>query len=181
MKKLMIAAAIVCAAAMSQAASITWGSNEDLVNASGEVLQSTPYSFVLACVGNTTDGVDYKTAYTTDLKQGGTFEYYEDGYNMIGGSYGLNSDKDLANNIYAVLAKDASGNLYQINEYEGGSLIGTYTLSAWEGSDHPEFNFGVVGGSGMVIGAKIENVPEPTSGFLLLLGVAGLALRRRRA
>ena len=37
-------------------------------------------------------------------------------------------------------------------------------------------------GMGQVIAAtKIEAVPEPTSGLLLLLGVAGLALRRRRA
>ena len=32
-----------------------------------------------------------------------------------------------------------------------------------------------------VSGIKVEAVPEPTSGLLLLLGVAGLALRRRRA
>ena len=37
-------------------------------------------------------------------------------------------------------------------------------------------------GMGQVIAAtKIEAVPEPTSGLLLLLGVAGLALKRRRA
>ena len=37
-------------------------------------------------------------------------------------------------------------------------------------------------GMGMTVAAtKIEAVPEPTSGLLLLLGVAGLALRRRRA
>ena len=36
-------------------------------------------------------------------------------------------------------------------------------------------------GYGMQEGVTNSNVPEPTSGLLLLLGVAGLALKRRRA
>ena len=36
------------------------------------------------------------------------------------------------------------------------------------------------GTNGFVAAADLQSIPEPTSGLLLLLGVAGLALRRRR-
>ena len=62
--------------------------------------------------------------------------------------------------------------------------VGQYTASgatdssgAADITDYSGYNIG----SSMQEGVTNSNVPEPTSGLLLLLGVAGLALKRRRA
>ena len=61
--------------------------------------------------------------------------------------------------------------------------VGQYAVSGAGDSTGPadifddDWNIGY----GMQEGVTNSNVPEPTSGLLLLLGVAGLALKRRRA
>ena len=183
MKKLMIAVAIVCAAAMSQAASITWGNWAYYSDAEGNIVDTTtaPYNFVLVCLGSTES---YEGLTSSNIRQDGGWDVGEggEGFNSVGGEYLLGTDKgDHDNYFYALMAKDDKGNLLQLKYVGGdndGEIIealkigsfekdGTYKVEFWAGEN----------GDTMTVAA----VPEPTSGLLLLLGVAGLALRRRRA
>jgi len=72
--------------------------------------------------------------------------------------------------------KDSSDNLSQLTYVADGATVDdTYTISGltsdtWSGE---KFTYAT--------GGNFTAVPEPTSGLLMLLGVAGLALRRRRA
>ena len=156
MKKLMIAAAIVCAAAMSHAAMISWGA-ELVYDSDGSTLLQAGDFQLAKLVGETWTTVD-----SASLE-------YDDGYNYVGGAYTLVVDQDADGDKFTLMNNGA-----QVTDLSGNALV--YTLSGF-GNDPkstgvPSFD---------VSGAKVAAVPEPTSGLLLLLGVAGMALRRRRA
>ena len=152
MKKLMIAAAIVCAAVMSQAAAINW-SGEYLQDPSGNILIDNPNLTLVKLTGIGT-GVVSTGAWDSDPTPG-------DEWNMVSGSYNLTVGKDFDGDTFAVKAGDVT--------------IASYTLSGF-GQDDKSTSVPKINVSGAVV-----PVPEPTSGLLLLLGVAGMALRRRRA
>ena len=149
----MIAAAIVCAAVMSQAAAITWG-GEYLTDKAGKILSSDPGLTLVKLTG-----------IGAGVVSTGAFDYDgsipEDIWNCVSGSYTLTVDKDYDGDKFAVMA--------------GTATIASYTLSGFN-QDDKSTGVSPIGISGAAI-----PVPEPTSGLLLLLGVAGMALRRRRA
>ena len=174
----MIAAAIVCAAAMSQAAQLNWSSVP--LDAAGEeftggqaylIMVNDTSSFAVAddltiTGGTVVDSTGIDASYaaggwsTESLVAGETYNFAvllttagEPGTTMpTTGFFGVDKNGDNATPFYQV-TWDAS---------LGGSLDPN-----WDGD--------------YAVSMATQVAPEPTSGLLLLIGVAGLALRRRRA
>jgi len=195
MKKLMIAAAIVCAAAVSQAATIKWGG--DIAQADG----TNPVgvgSVAYLIRGSTTaaaavstimvNGTDW-SAWTTDT-----------GASIVG-SYTL-SASEAVNNYRFVATYNITGaadaGYYSVVVVDGQAgavgLTGSYNYAGQNTLVDPTSGSAtdLTIGDGWVSGAApwVGNggfsavtfaAPEPTSGLLLLLGMAGLALKRKRA
>ena len=190
MKKLMIAAAIVCAAAFAQAATVNWCTGT--IYAAGEggtgygdspLAQSTDLYSIVLTVGTGYDSatdsltgiVDLTDKFSsTTIQDGG----YEDGIAGIG---------ELTGDFFGkmVVTEIATGNTLESEVFgfnvssvskKGEPYIGDggMGITLAKGGELDE-TYGAWSTSGW------QSVPEPTSGLLLLIGVAGLALRRRRA
>ena len=197
MKKLMIAAAIVCAAVASQAASVTWKADPLFDPAKGGDIWSddadSPASaqmFIYAIAAG--DAADYEAKIGTgDLYK----EFYGKGTEIAKTSTykagalsadSLSSGYEIDEEVWAVVimtAKDADGKDWFLENVTGGKIKGVSGKATDLAIGGLADN---IGGNGLNRGDDLSNwqtaaIPEPTSGLLLLLGVAGLALRRRRA
>ena len=198
MKKLMIAAAVVCVALASQAASVVWSSVGKFTDSTGAVpANATAYStalnggsIVLVQLSALTGG-GYDWAKATVLagqtaptfktspssKKGLLSATFSFAYDETEGASNILGDGD----ILGVMFKDSSGKLSQL-VYASDMKTTVDDVLVISGLD--DITNGGDRWSGNLNYASAGNftaVPEPTSGLLMLLGVAGLALRRRRA
>ena len=186
MKKLMIAAAIACAAAFANASSAIWGVGY-INDVNGDLLTSAATDYVAtfniysdetlstlvtsASVSDWDDGFADGGETASVLDNSADTTYYgqivishagqtltSDGFQFTTSTFFDTVD------VFVMTAADEVGGIEKIG---GGDFDGANGAFATAG-----------GGSGWSGGSP---VPEPTSGLLLLLGMAGLALKRKRA
>ena len=195
MRKLTLALGIVVCAACVNAATIKWGG--DIAQADGATAVGTGSTAYLVR-GSTTAaaaitkvivaGTDWSTwttdtgasivsAYSLNSADAGTNYRFETGYAISG-------DADAGYySIVVVDGKAGADGLYGSYNYAGqntntsatsGDIVDLTIGDNWGTS-------GVWLGDGGFNAVQFTAVPEPTSGLLILLGMAGLALKRKRA
>ena len=181
MKKLLIAAAVVCAAAFANAATANWGvgfiEDED-----GNLLDSSS-------VGYTATIKIYSDAAMTDLITSSSSSDWDSGF-----AEGVSADalvNSTDTDYYGQIVIDHAGQTMKSDEFKFTTSSMSDETYVYVMTD-PNENVGIVKPDGSDFdgtngafetngGGSWSSVPEPTSGLLLLLGVAGLALRRKHA
>ena len=198
MKKIMVAAVALCVAVASQAASVVWSSVGKFADSEGAVpANATAYTAALnggsivlvqltALEGG---GYDWANASILDGQTAPTFTASPSSKRgLIKGTFNFtyNEDEGATNilgdgDILGVMFKDSSGTLSQLTYVADGKTVDDVLVisgldDTTNGGDRWSGNLNYASG-----GNFTASVPEPTSGLLLLLGVAGLALKRKRA
>ena len=185
MKKLIIVAALALSATLANAASLTWGSNANFVDADGNVLTSATApagNIVLVYLGTGTADwdsavavqnatVNYASSMGKTTSKASTtfyFTYEADStkYSAANGLFGNGA-------IFGVMFDDGSSLSYL--QSGGADLKPTYTISGMANDTS------TLSGFTYASSAYSASVPEPTSGILMLVGLGALALRRRKA
>ena len=186
MKKLLVLAAVCAMASISQAYSVTWGClNVKTPSATDPKVDQTGIVGAGVSMENLAINLFWVNKAGADVAIG-TF------YTGTGTGAGKSTNNDLG---------DSASKLYQdMVANQGDSWKPVYHMTATYSTADGVYTFDGTVTAGAALGnitskniaananfstagtwSYTANVPEPTSGLLMLLGVAGLALRRRRA
>ena len=193
MKKLIIAAFAVAFAAVAQAASINWGgfvANDgrgDETAQEGTVfnaifigsndysaqLSTLIYDTATGLVGTGT-GASFTALAGQELLGTHTLDATEAGnYAFVDTIIRADADGGVNGNWLVTMYDATSPDTFWVGQYNVAGITDLTTAGSIEDTSW-SIGYGTQAG-------VTQSVPEPTSGLLMLVGLAGLALRRRRA
>ena len=192
MKKLMMAVAVCCAAVAVQAATVKWDSN-------------TMYTVASADGGNTTTKISgsaytatffaltesqynsYLASYTADGNMKAVYDAFKsaDGGTAMtlgrGGNFTTSTTAAVNDTVYGAVLFTTKATFDGTEKDYYIANIGTGTVGSDAGITIGNLSTYFLGDNAGTATGGWAAVPEPTSGLLMLLGMAGLALRRKRA
>lgn len=185
MKKLIVALVAVAIAAGVQAASVNWGgATSNATGDAGIAAGSTAYLIFSATAFSPAAATSINpTAGTTDNGGIVVSTYTTTAADQLAWTFGSTYESDdlsKINGYYGIMMVDAAGDANKASWMYVGQISGATATSSglkadfnsdWATNDYLSMN-----GYNATVA-----VPEPTSGLLMLVGLAGLALRRRRA
>ena len=188
MKKLIVLGAIALATVTVNAASYSWQATSGRLfdgqgSATANRYAGTGYLFNAATVSQTALLAAFANdTLTTTLSSALTTGAFSAGRAPESAEFAGPDANFTA--YFAVFGKDASGNdAIYISDTTTGEYtnVGTGTVEFGQQNAYSSVGFTDASKGYSGAGWYAQSVPEPTSGLLLLLGMAGLALKRKRA
>ena len=169
MKKLMMMVVAAMAVVSVRAAAVDW-------KVSGAAAQEGYTVYVLTSLA---DKYENAAAIAAAAVGTGTIDKNGRTYYASGRAEGATVTSDSMKNAYYVIIESSTATSYTSYKVDMSAMV--YDPDAQQSSpgQFSSISAATILSSGT--SANYAAVPEPTSGLLMLLGVAGLALRRRRA
>ena len=193
MKKIIMAATVVCAAVLANAATVKWASGAVQTPGEGGALSGTKLT---SSSGYTLKMYAFESLSAISYDAGDIFDWYDKGatgqfkgMTAISGTVTMGASSTTAYSS-GTIAPATDGTLvyaavlFVLEDAATGDAKWYMENSASKASAKAVVNQSnlalKIGGTGAAMAWTEVSIPEPTSGVLMLLGMAGLALRRGR-
>ena len=182
----MIVAAVALCAAYANAAAFSWKTTASLTTDGSTVATSSAAmnggTFALVYLGNDSSNIDWSTASVVDTASPSFVTSMGKSTAVTAKTFTFSMDDYGNGDIFGVVFKDSTDKLYYLQTGASGNMSPTYTISGLDNDNSQLANFNFASSAFSISTApSAAVVPEPTSALLLVLGMAGLALRRKRA